>query len=95
MPAYLIAQVAIRDPIPTEPIRRAPRNHRQAWWTDPRRGGATEVLEGSADNRRVVVVEFPSMEARAPFTIPRKYQQAKEIRTPHRRRKFLIVQGVE
>jgi uncharacterized protein (DUF1330 family) len=50
---------------------------------------------GRAQNRRVVVVEFPSMEAARAFYNSAEYQQAKEIRTPASEAQFLIVQGVE
>jgi uncharacterized protein (DUF1330 family) len=96
MPAYLIAQVAIRDP---ETYRaytaRSPAIIAKHGGRILARGGATEVLEGSADNRRVVVVEFPSMEAARAFYNSKEYQQAKEIRSPASEAQFLIVQGVE
>jgi uncharacterized protein (DUF1330 family) len=56
---------------------------------------ATEVLEGSADNRRVVLVEFPSMEAARAFYNSPEYQQAKAIREPASAAQFVIVQGIE
>lgn len=96
MPAYLIAQVAIRDP---ETYRaytaRSPAIIAKHGGRILARGGATEVLEGGADNRRVVIVEFPSMEAARAFYNSAEYQQAKEIRAPASEAQFLIVQGVE
>lgn len=63
MPAYMIADVEVTDPALYDEYRRG-----VAATVDTFggrfvvRGGRTEVLEGSWQPRRCVVIEFPSME---------------------------------
>jgi uncharacterized protein (DUF1330 family) len=96
MAAYLIAQVTIHDPeVYRSYTARSPEIIAKHGGRILARGGATEVLEGSADNRRVVIVEFPSMEAARAFYHSAEYQQAKSIRAPASQAQFVIVQGVE
>jgi uncharacterized protein (DUF1330 family) len=81
MPAYLIVQIKIT---------------RQQGWPEYRdavgplterfggryivRGADVEVLEGSHDGRRVVVFEFPSMEAIRNFWNSAEYAEVKKLR---------------
>ncbi len=56
------------------------------------RGGAAEVVEGSA-RPRTVVIEFPSIEAaRACYADP-AYQAAKALRDPVSQADIVIVEG--
>lgn len=96
MAAYLIAQVTIHDPeVYRSYTARSPEIIARHGGRILARGGTTEVLEGGADNRRVVIVEFPSMEAARAFYNSAEYQQAKAIRAPASQAQFVIVQGVE
>jgi len=96
MAAYLICQVTIHDPeVYRNYTARSPEIIAKHGGRILARGGTTEVLEGSADNRRVVVVEFPSMEAARAFYNSPEYQQAKAIRAPAAQGQFVVVQGVE
>jgi uncharacterized protein (DUF1330 family) len=58
------------------------------------RGGKTEVLEGPARARNVVV-EFPSMEAALACYNSPEYSEAKLIRQSISDGEFLVVEGVE
>jgi uncharacterized protein (DUF1330 family) len=96
MAAYLICQVTIHDPeVYRNYTARSPEIIAKHGGRILARGGATQVLEGSADNRRVVVVEFPSMEAARAFYNSTEYQQAKAIRAPAAQGQFVVVQGIE
>ena len=96
MPAYLIAQVQIHDSeIYQRYIARSPAIIAKHGGRFLARGGATEILEGDAHERRVVIIEFPSMEAARAFYNSPEYQQAKKIRTPVADAQFVIVQGTE
>jgi uncharacterized protein (DUF1330 family) len=96
MAAYLIAQVTIDDPqVYRGYTARSPDIIAKHGGRFLARGGATEVLEGSADKRRLVIVEFPSMEAARAFYNSDEYQQAKAIRTPASTAQFIIVQGID
>jgi uncharacterized protein (DUF1330 family) len=57
------------------------------------RGGETEILEGEAAAGRIVILEFPSMDAARAFYHSPEYQEAKRIRTSASEAQFLIVQG--
>jgi uncharacterized protein (DUF1330 family) len=96
MPAYLIAQVRIHDPaIYKLYTDRSPAIIAKHGGRVLARGGATEILEGDAHERRVVVIEFPSMEAARAFYCSPEYQQAKQIRAPISDAQFVLVQGME
>ncbi len=96
MAAYLIAQVTVHDPeVYRGYTARSPEIIAKHGGRFLVRGGSTEVLEGGADNRRVVIVEFPSMEAARAFYNSAEYQQAKAIRAPASEAQFLIVQGID
>jgi len=81
MPAYVIANVTVNDP---EGYRgytdRTPKTIADHGGRFVARGGEVEVLEGDWSPSRLVIVEFPSLEAaRAWYTSP-EYEEAKEIR---------------
>jgi uncharacterized protein (DUF1330 family) len=58
------------------------------------RGGKTEVLEGQARARNVVV-EFPSMEAALACYNSPEYTEARKIRQSVSDGEFVLVEGVE
>lgn len=95
MSAYLLAQIEVRD---RETYRqytaRTPAIIAKHGGRFLVRGGETEILEGEGAGRRIVVLEFPSMEAARAFYYSPEYQQAKEIRTSCADGQFLIVQGI-
>lgn len=59
------------------------------------RGGAQEVLEGDPDQRRTVVLEFPTMAAaRALFDDP-EYQEVRKIRLGIADYDVLLIDGYD
>lgn len=63
MAAYLIADIDVTDPAGYAEYRRTVGDSIAAFGGRfLARGGATEVLEGSWSPKRVVIVEFPSLE---------------------------------
>jgi uncharacterized protein (DUF1330 family) len=96
VPAYVIAQVQIRDlEIYEQYTARSPTIIAKHGGRILARGGATDILEGDTRQCRVVIIEFPSMEAARAFSYSPEYQQAKEIRTPISDAQFVVVQGDE
>ena len=95
MPAYLLAQIQVRD---WDTYRtyaaRTPAIIAKHGGRFLVRGGETELLEGEGAGRRIVVLEFPSMEAVRAFYHSPEYQEAKRIRTSCSDGQFLIVQGI-
>ncbi len=95
MAAYVIVEIAIRDPVRFEEYKRlaAPTLalHGGRYLA---RGGATELLEGDRPPARVVVLEFPtSGKARAWWSSP-EYAEAKSIRQECATARMVVVEGV-
>ena len=81
MPAYMIVQINVTDPEKFARYREAvPRVIEASGGRYLVRGGAVELLEGSYDGRRVVLFEFPSMEAIRSFWHSREYAAVKALR---------------
>jgi uncharacterized protein (DUF1330 family) len=59
------------------------------------RGGATEVVEGSWDVDRTVVIEFPSIEQARAWYHGDGYQQLASIRREASTADFVLVEGVD
>jgi uncharacterized protein (DUF1330 family) len=93
--AYWIARVDVRDPETykkyVETATPAFQRHKAKFLA---RGGKTEVLEGAARARNVII-EFPSLEeAHACYHSP-EYTAARAIRQPVSDGEFVLVEGVE
>jgi uncharacterized protein (DUF1330 family) len=96
MAAYLVAQVQIKDmEIYKQYSARSSAIIAKHGGRILARGGATDILEGDAHPRRMVIIEFPTMEAARGFYDSPEYQEAKKIRTPISEAQFIVVQGVE
>lgn len=81
MPAYMIVQLNVTDPDKFDGYRAAVPAVVEAFGGRYLvRGGAVEVLEGSHDGRRVVVFEFPSIEAIKRFWNSPEYAKVKPLR---------------
>lgn len=60
------------------------------------RGGAYQTLEGDWQPKRIVLIEFPSVEQATAWYHSEEYQAILPLRQRHARTEFLtIVQGVE
>lgn len=95
MPGYVIAMLDVFDPAAYERYKAAaPPTIAAAGGRYLARGGET-VLEGSHDGRRVVILEFPSVEAAATWHKGSAYAEAKKIRASCARNvTFLLLPGV-
>lgn len=81
MPAYMIVQLKVTDPDKFAGYRAAVPAVVEAFGGRYLvRGGAVQVLEGSHDGRRVVVFEFPSVEAIKRFWNSPEYAKVKPLR---------------
>ena len=68
MTAYVIARVNVTDPDKYENYKAlAPAAIKKYGGEYLARGGAVELLEGPAEDRRVVVLSFPDMDAARGF----------------------------
>lgn len=58
------------------------------------RGGAVEVLEGSWDPRRLVVVEFPDVEQARAWWSCAEYKKPKRLRQATTTTQMIVVEGL-
>ena len=95
MPAYVIARVKVTDPEQYENYKALSPGAIAAYGGRfIARGGATEVLEGEPEDRRVVIVEFPSMDQARTFYDSPEYREARAARAGAAEGQFLLVEGV-
>ena len=95
MPAYLFVNIEITDPAGFDAYRKAVSPtiaaHGGRYLT---RGGATEVLEGDWQPRRVVILEFPDLaRIKAWYNSP-EYRPLIEIRKKTSITDMVMVEGV-
>ena len=95
MPAYVIAYTGdFRDPAALEEYRRrntdAVANHGGRFVV---RGGEAELLEGSWDTVRMVVIEFPDTDAARAWWESEEYAPLKEMRRDASDTNIVLVEG--
>ncbi len=94
MPAYIIVEVKVNDPVQYEdykkltPISLAPFQGKFIV-----RGGKTETLEGDWEPQRIVVLEFPSSDLAKKWWASEEYASAKALRQRTAETKMLLVEG--
>ena len=59
------------------------------------RAGDMVTLEGPEETRRVVLIEFPSLEKAKEFYYSREYQETKKLREGAATGQFLAIDGVD
>jgi uncharacterized protein (DUF1330 family) len=96
MAAYVVVNVDVRDPAEYETYKRlAPPSIAAYGGRYVVRGGAVNVLEGGWVPKRLVILEFPTVEqARAWWASP-EYAPAKALRQACAHSDLLVVAGVE
>lgn len=96
MAAYLVAMLDVTDPRVYEQYKVAsPPTIAAAGGRYIARGGDVLTLEGSHDGRRVVIIEFPDVQAAKDWYNGSTYGAARELRrTCARNVTFLVVPGV-
>jgi uncharacterized protein (DUF1330 family) len=95
MPAYVLVQIDVRDPVAYERYKTlagpSVGAHGGRYVV---RGGPTEIMEGSWQPRRLVVLEFPdAARAKAWWSSP-EYSEAKSIRQGCAATEMLLAEGV-
>ncbi len=95
MAAYLIVDVEVTDPVGYEEYRRGvPATLESYGGRFVVRGGPFEVLEGDWQPKRVVVLEFQSVERAKAWYNSAEYQQILPLRERHARSSMVLVEGV-
>ncbi|MEM7345627.1 MAG: DUF1330 domain-containing protein [Chloroflexota bacterium] len=96
MTAYLIAKVDVTDMDQYKNyIKVTPGIIEQFGGRFIARGGEVATLEGPEETRRVVLLEFPSMEQAKAFYNSDEYQAAIKIREGAATGSFIAVDGLE
>ncbi len=94
MPAYVLVEVRVTNPEPYAAYRdlagASVARHGGRFLV---RGGAVTPLEGDWNPQRLVVVEFPSVEAAKSWYFSADYQDALRIRLANSVGRALIVEG--
>lgn len=95
MPAYIVVNVDVKDPERYARYRdMAPPSIARYGGRYIARGGATEVLEGTYQPKRFVILEFPDADrARAWWSSP-EYAEGKKLRQASASTDMILVEGL-
>ena len=95
MPAYVLVQIDVHDPAAYERYKAlagpAVTAHGGRYLV---RGGPTEILEGSWQPRRLVILEFPDAAKARAWWSSAEYTEAKAIRQSCSATEMLLAEGV-
>jgi len=95
MPAYVIADIEVLDPVAYEEYKRlAGSTPAQFGGRYIVRGAPVQVVEGTWSPKRLVILEFPSLEHAKAWYESEAYGQAKAIRHQAARSHLIFVEGV-
>ena len=95
MPAYVIAHIHVKDPVRYEEYKRlSPVSIEKFGGRFIARGGRTEVLEGTWQPNRIVLLEFPSVERAREWWASEDYAPAKELRQATSTGDMIVVEGL-
>jgi len=95
MSAYIVIRITVNDPIKLKEYQQvAPSIIESFGGKLLARGGEVASLEGPAENRRVVIIEFPSMEKAKRFYHSPAYTQAIKLRIGVADFELIAVEGI-
>ena len=95
MPAYLISQIDVHDPLGYEEYRKLVGASLAKYGGKfVARGGRIDVLEGDWKPKRVVICEFESLERARQWYESQEYRPAMDIRQKTSDAKIIVVDGL-
>jgi uncharacterized protein (DUF1330 family) len=95
MPAYVVVEIEVLDSERYEDYKRmVPPSLAAYGGRFVVRGGATETLEGDWSPKRLVILEFPSVERAKAWWGSGEYAEAKALRQATARTQMVVVEGV-
>ena len=95
MPAYVIVDLEVTDPVGIEEYRKqVPATIAKYGGRYLVRGGKHETLEGDWHPRRVILLEFPSVEQAKRWYDCEEYRGPKALRFKTARTNLILVEGV-
>jgi uncharacterized protein (DUF1330 family) len=93
-PAYLVAHIEVHDPVAFEEYRTRVVPVIEAFGGRYLvRGGALETMEGAEQRRRLVILEFPSMDAARGFYHSPEYAPVLQKRLSSAASDVILVEG--
>jgi uncharacterized protein (DUF1330 family) len=96
MPAYVIVETDIQDPEQYEQYKAAsPDAVHGGGGRFVVRGGELAVLEGDWEPSRLVILEFPDLEAAKRWYASREYEEVMRLREGAAKLRMVAVQGLE
>lgn len=94
MPAYVLNDMEITDPALFEEYKKlTPATVAQYGGRFLARGGRTETLEGDWSPKRLVIIEFPSVEQAKAWADSNEYAPAKRLRQMASKSNLIVVEG--
>ena len=95
MPGYVIAEIEITDPTAFEEYRKqVPATVQKYGGRFLARGGTVHTLEGGWQPKRLVVLEFPSVEQARRWYDSEEYREPKALRLKAGQADMIFVDGV-
>lgn len=95
MPAYLISQIEVHDPVGYEEYRKlVGASLKKYGGKFIARGGTIDVLEGDWSPKRVVICEFESLARAREWYDSAEYEPAMKIRQKTSKAKIIVVDGM-
>src|ERR1700758_1747387 len=95
MPAYIIVEIEIVDPVGYEEYKNLAgatvEKHGGKYIV---RGGQTEVLEGDWQPKRIVVLEFESAQCAKEWLNSEEYREPRKMRHRTARTNMILVEGL-
>ena len=95
MTAYVIVDIEVADPEGyKEYVKLAPEAVKFYGGKYIARGGANETLEGNWQAKRLVILEFPSLEQAKAWLNSPEYAPARALRHKYARTNMVVVEGL-
>ena len=95
MPAYVINDMVVTDPLLFEEYKKlSPPTVAQYGGRFLARGGSTTTLEGEWSPKRLVIIEFPSVDQARAWADSPEYAPARRLRQISATSNLIVVEGV-
>jgi uncharacterized protein (DUF1330 family) len=95
MSAYVIVEIEVLEPKGYEDYKKlAAESIRQCGGKYIVRGGATEVIEGDWQPKRLVILQFDSMERAKEWLNCEEYREPRKLRQQTARTNMILVEGM-
>lgn len=95
MPGYIVVQVNVQDQAKYDEYRKLVPASLEAYGGKfVIRGGKVEILEGDWSPKRLVILEFESVERAKQWWASEEYKDAKRIRQLSATAQMIVVEGV-